>query len=554
MRTFLKDILKTFVVTVFFVSTLFLSLYAERVFVSPDESAAFFFAKQFANIGSLSVHETLNTDVHGIIHPRSIAVMGEYLVPGSFLGMPITAGILMMGFGDAGALLLTPVLALIGVLALRAVVRALFEDDGLADLSALLFMAHPAYLYFSGRVMMHNVAFVDFLIFAAFFAVVRPFGLKSVYVRELRRLEYIISGIMVGAALFFRLSEALWVLPIAFGLLIAFRNNLGWRNILAFFFGLGIMGMVIGYTNSWVYGSLFTTGYSVQSGIDAAPVAVANAPQTNLATSPFGFHPRAVLRNVWDYGFVLYPWMTVTSLLGFGLLAFRRFEKNKTWKTVTVVAILVSTALLAFYGSWNFIDNPDPSLVTIGNSHVRYWIPVFALSIPFAAYFLLSLWRALGGSPSFQEGARGSRALRALARACLALAVIVALYANVHLVFSGHDGILASRRAMDSFIGKRAQILSATEPESVIVVDRADKYLFPYRRVIVPLRSEQTYSTLPELVKDVPTYYFGITFPQTDLDYLNGEKLKALGLKIELIFTIHEESLYKFSHAQVAPR
>jgi hypothetical protein len=136
----------------------------------------------------------------------------------------------------------------------------------------------------------------------------------------------------------------------------------------------------------------------------------------------------------------------------------------------------------------------------------------------------------------------------------LILTVLAGLTANVNLVFFGHDGILASRRAMDSFIGKRARIMTLTEPESVIIVDRADKYLFPYRRVIVPLRDDKTYAVLSELVKDVPTYYFGITFPQTDLDYLNGDKLRALDLKIELVETMHEESLYKFSHEKAATR
>ena len=108
------------------------------------------------------------------------------------------------------------------------------------------------------------------------------------------------------------------------------------------------------------------------------------------------------------------------------------------------------------------------------------------------------------------------------------------LTANLQLVFFGHDGIRATRSALDSFIGKRARIMTLTEPESVIVVDRADKYLFPYRRVVVPLRDDKTYAGLPALVKNVPMYYFGITFPQTDIDYLNNDKLKALGLQIEL--------------------
>jgi hypothetical protein len=408
-------------------------------------------------------------------------------------------------------------------------------------------------------VMMHNVAFVDLLLFVVFFAVARPFGLKSRFTREFRRIEFFLSGIMLGAALFFRLSEALWVLPVAFGLLISFRNNLGWRNIVSFFFGLSLMGLLIGCANTSVYGSPFITGYTVPAPETPVTIFASSASPTPAASStPFGFHPRAVLRNVWDYGITLYPWMTAASALGFLILALKRFEKNKVWKALAIIAFFVTAALFAFYGSWNFVDNPDPSLVTIGNSHVRYWLPVFALAAPFAAYFVISIWRFVR-RPVIKDEAgvelksgMGMKLVRTFARVIIILAVLGGLCANVRLVFFGHDGILESRAAMGSFIGKRARILTLTEPEAVIIVDRADKYLFPYRRVIVPLRDERTYAALPELVKDVPTYYFGITFPESDLDYLNNEKLKAFGLKIELVETMNEESLYKFSHAQVA--
>jgi len=562
MMGFLKDFFRGAILVVFFISTLCLSVYGERVFVSPDESAAFFFAEQLADTGALSAHESLNTTLNGLIHPRSVAVMGELLVPGSFIGLPIVAGLMMMPFGDAGGLLLTPILALFGVLAFRASIKILFEDEGLADLSAFLLMAHPAYLYFSGRVMMHNVAFVDFLIFAVYFAVARPFGSKSIFVKELHRLEYLFSGIMVGLAIFFRISEALWILPVAFGLLLVFRNNLGWRSLVSFMAGLGLMAVVIFGANSWVYGSPFVTGYTIPAPIVESVSDQENIKSNQLASPstsqlPFGFHPRAVLRNVWNYGILLYPWMTIVSIFGFVLLAVRKFEKNKVWKTLTVISILVAGALFIFYGSWNFIDNPDPSLVTIGNSHVRYWLPVFILSIPFASYLILSVWRYFALLPLPEVEGVGVRVrveigmVRTLARIFLALALLVGLITNVRLVFYGHDGILASRAAMSTFIGKRARIMTLTPPESVIIVDRADKYLFPYRRVVVPLRDDKTYAALVELVKDVPTYYFGITFPQTDLDYLNGDKLKAMGLKIELVETISEESLYKFSHAPI---
>jgi hypothetical protein len=48
-----------------------------------------------------------------------------------------------------------------------------------------------------------------------------------------------------------------------------------------------------------------------------------------------------------------------------------------------------------------------------------------------------------------------------------------------------------------------------------------------------------------QIVALVPLYYYGITLPQADIDYLNGDKLKAMGLQIDFVENFGEESLYK---------
>jgi hypothetical protein len=76
-------------------------------------------------------------------------------------------------------------------------------------------------------------------------------------------------------------------------------------------------------------------------------------------------------------------------------------------------------------------------------------------------------------------------------------------------------------------------------------VDRADKYLFPSRQVIVPLRAERTYAMMPVIVPSIPLYYFGITFPENDVQYLNNERLASVGLRIESVVTVDDETLYR---------
>ncbi|MEK7619920.1 MAG: hypothetical protein AAB413_01630, partial [Patescibacteria group bacterium] len=87
--------------------------------------------------------------------------------------------------------------------------------------------------------------------------------------------------------------------------------------------------------------------------------------------------------------------------------------------------------------------------------------------------------------------------------------------------------------------------LRYTEGNAVLIVDRGDKLFFPHRHVWYPLRDEATYEAMPSILESTTLYYYGITFPQTDLDYLNDSRLKRMGLGIEIVQTYADESLYR---------
>ena len=131
----------------------------------------------------------------------------------------------------------------------------------------------------------------------------------------------------------------------------------------------------------------------------------------------------------------------------------------------------------------------------------------------------------------------------------LALGALVALCVSlsIRMVFlQGQDALLQSVETVRASHAIQQDVLARTPVSSVIVVDRADKLFFPHRLVRYPLRSDQTYALLPRLVEQgIPLYYFGITFPPTDLAYLNEKKLAQSGLLIEWVQTYGEESLYR---------
>ena len=82
-------ILAVFWVVLFFLffaiySTLSLRSYSNAVplFNSPDETANYFFSKQFALNGALGYQEPLLKASNAYVHPRSMTAVGEQVVPG----------------------------------------------------------------------------------------------------------------------------------------------------------------------------------------------------------------------------------------------------------------------------------------------------------------------------------------------------------------------------------------------------------------------------------------------------------------------------------------
>lgn len=529
----------------FFISTLLLSAWSERVFVSPDESAAFYFAERFAETGTLSVPFELEAPYRGLLHPRSMVVSGGYLLPASFIGLPILAGALLALFGHAGALLLTPCLALLALFAFRKTIIDAFDDEFLGDMSMFLLMLHPALLYYSGRVMMHNVAFIAFLIFAAYFLIAKP----SQYVRtkfysELRMFECMLAGFLVGMALFMRTAELPWVIGGLVALMVLFRKELTGKKIVGVLLGLGAMLMVIGAVNASLYGSPLMNGYLVQPegtvSVVTVPSEPTHLPAFLLKLFPFGFHPRAMLEHGIDYGLLLYPWMTIPAIIGLLLVCFKRGEEARPYRIFAATTVVLSLYLLTLYGSWSFTDNPDASLLTIGNSYVRYWLPLFVMGSVLGAYAIVTIYRFIAAR------LMGKRFVSFIPALALVVMMGGMMGLTARLVFTGHDGILPTRAALNTFISKRHSILSKTEADAIIIVDRADKYLFPSRTVVVPLRSPETYEAIPDMLREHPVYYFGITLPPEDIAYLNDVVLVDRNVKIEHVETLSDESLYRF--------
>lgn len=538
-------LIKVFFLIAFFVSTLVLSFGVPQVFNSPDENANWQFATNFAKTWEIPLAGFDNLDLAGLIHPRSVLVIGDRLVPISFLGLPVVSGLVGRIFGESTILLFTPLLAVLALVAWRSIIWRLFEDSILADLAAFFLAVHPAFWYYSGRVMMHNVAFVSLLIFSLWFLIYQPWPRRAKF-----DWNFVGAGLMLGLSIATRASELTWIFVLALAVWIIYRSSVSYRQLGYLIIGTLAALVPFALFNQELYGNFLTTGYTAPDLSGQALSAVASVTSSNQFAIigariwqlifPFGFHELATLRHVWSYGFVLYPWLSFLAVVGLVIAFFSdRLQavttphlsvNSRLWRQLAVITILLSGYLGLLYGSWNINDNPDPTAVTIANSYARYWLPLFVLSSAFSALAVRFAVRRFGHHGWYNL--------------CVGATLLVVFISSAQIVWGGEDGFISTRSHLREFDYKRSLIIDATESDSIIIVDRADKYLWPERQVIVPLRSEKTYRHLSELVAAAPLYYFGITLPESDLNFLESTVLMPNNLKMTKVLTVGEESLY----------
>ncbi len=518
------------VVGLFFLGSLIL-VNRSFLFVSPDETANAYFAELFANTFSFQGLDTPLADQFDRIHPRSTVNNHGQLLPGSFLGLSFLYGMISIVFGKWVFWILTPLITILTAYACRKLI-AQWTNESIGLITSVLFLVHPAVWYYASRGMMHNVLFIDLLILACWMWVVRPFNQKwssSIF------LDGFFAGLFLGLALFVRSNEGIWIAVVLFLSGLIWWRSLSWRPLLAGLCGLSLGVGLLFFMNTLTYGHPLTTGYTFHVSSFAQPAVQQAVDMETLADTvtvlPFGFHPHTAWQHFSSYGVEMFWWLSLLVLPGFFILW---SQKTGRWtiRWALILSCLISVWLVLMYGSWEIHDNPDPTQVTMANSYVRYWLVLYVFSTPMIAAFVY--WVSQRGRSVFSR--------------CLMMVSLLVLISglNVRAVFlQGQDGLVRMHTELQRSEQIQAAVLRYTPPESVIIVDRSDKLFFPHRQVWYPLRDEATYEAMPELVENTQLYYYGITFPQTDLEYLNTDRLKRMGLQIELIESFEHESFYR---------
>lgn len=491
----------------------------------PDESINYFFIRELTINNQHSYIEPLSKVALNQVHPRSTTVVNGSLVPIGFPGIIIIFGfilkVLIKIFGSNNfnilAVSLTPLLAALTPIIFYVSLKRVFNEK-IALVSAFLLFILPPWWYYASRPFQHNTLFI-FLIVSLFSCFI--VSLEKKVLRQKTLLTFL-AGLFFGLAVYVRPSEIVWLLILAIYGLIAARRAWSWQQYLSFAVGLVLAMILFFYTQIAFYGQILGSGY-VKPEITGAAGSILSGPQgINFIKAiflPFGFHPKVMWNNFVAYFVSLFGLWTALGILGFRLFFLGWLKKNtqESSKILKYLSLLlfISLYLLIFYGSWFFYDNLllSPS---IGTSYVRYFLPIYVFSLPLIAWFFVSLWSWRGR----------------VGKVFLIIILVVLLATSFFEVFFRLEGLKNIKTTIAEYQNWQEQVLIKTEPDSLIVTNYADKYLFPLRKVIPGWHLDEQISAIGNLLKTgLSIYLYDLHLDQSNEKDLQNH-LAVVGAKL----------------------
>ncbi|PIS05544.1 MAG: hypothetical protein COT81_00835 [Candidatus Buchananbacteria bacterium CG10_big_fil_rev_8_21_14_0_10_42_9] len=496
------------------------------IFNSPDETANFVFANQFAKFGELQLAPKAEYHVPEI-HPRSVTVISGNYVPTSFIGMPVLFGGIAKLAGIKSIIFLTPILSAITLVFFYLLLRKIFSEP-IAIVSTIMLAALPPYVYYTARSMFHNVLFLDLLIISLYFLVS--------YIKELKLISLFFGVLLLAASIVIRPSEVLWVLPLFLALLFVFKSRVRVNLAIFLFAVLGfLVYMPVFYYQTSLYEIPVATGYpgdpiaeAVEASHDGGITATALA-FINQSIFPFGIHPKRAALTFYHYFVDFFWWLAIPVILGSWW--FVRKQENAAPRVYFHAWIWPSLFLILFYGSWIIKDTVSPSLYTIGTSYVRYLLPVYVFSIPIAAFVLIKASQVI---PYRRIGTT----------LVISFIMIYLTFSTIVTFTGGNESLISVDDAVGAFYTKAKLTRSVVEPSAVIVAEKTDKIFWPEYDVMSSIFDDATRSSLRDIATKRPVYYY--TFlNQADLAEVNSRLASSTVQLVDPINIFENENIYK---------
>ncbi|MFH0814968.1 MAG: glycosyltransferase family 39 protein [Candidatus Falkowbacteria bacterium] len=502
------------------------------IFDWPDEMANHFFVKNFVETSGFAAFEPLNTLLaNPYVHPRSVNIVNNAIVPMSFLGMLIIYGALAKIISIYGVLFLTPLFAVLTVVLLSLIMKRLFGKIA-GIVSAILCFIVPGFWYYASQPMLPNILFLS-LVVAGLYCAIRAFdGGKKKY------LFGDAAGLLFGFAAITRTIDAIWVFVILLALAIIYRRKIidNWK-VLAALVCAGILPILLMlFLNNEIYGKIFTVGYLRQD----QPTFLSGLPTEfkvndngilswlKFVVAPFGLHVKEFFWVVWEYIIkISWPFFVLAMAAIGWLLAIKKTKIEKIFLGLALAPL----GLALFYGNWIFADKIVLKYNFLSSSYVRYFLPIYIWCALVIAWAVQRIQRA-----QFNKTAK-------ILIVCVGLVGLFG-YSTYLVFFNAADGLFSQQQKIEKYHEQRVLVEDKIPANAVLLVDRADKIFWPEHKVVVFLGDFGIFPEMKKLLNVVPIYYYGEAVEPL-MSKIN-EKLKSNELIFESgIHIIDNFYLYK---------
>ncbi len=490
------------------------------VFNSPDANANYHFALRIFEGRPMALPLRVPvSDARQYLFTRSTRIVGDDVLPVGFLGLIILYGLISRVLFINLIPYLTIVAAAIGLFFFYKLINYFF-NPAIAFVATILLAIHPAWWEYTNDSLLPNVLFMSLAIIGSAVFVTAA--------EQSSKRRSVLAGICIALALWVRLSEALWLLPLLVYFSFVPKRKDARRSYYWYFWGSLLGGAII----AWGAQGFFTGSFQLFGYVMPAGTAGSSAIPAPFFF-PFGFHPRLIVLHAVQYGLgIFWPYTLALAIALWvsGPELLKRGQRSRSYVLGTAASAAV---VMVLYGSWQIADSPDPSAVTIGTSYVRYFLPWYVLvTLPISA---AGYWKCMGYI---------SQRMRALSTGILLCCAVVTLYTTA--VTGSPESILAKRQTVKGYDTIASWVATNTPSDSIILTAKGDKYLWPNRMVITAftdskgLAAAAYYRTTEH--RDV--YYSGVTFDQIK-EAAFDQRLQAVGLQLgHAVYTYADVSFY----------
>lgn len=513
-----------------------LPLVSGNIWMSPDETANIASAINFAETGKFGFSSEL-TEKYIWAHPRSFVYIPEtkLVAPIGFLGMPVILSLIYKLFGLLGINFFAPLLALATLYPLwRILPKKWPKPAKLATL--IIWMSFPTIILYANRGTFPQLTQLCLVIWTWFIITQTPnteprtpnkliTKTRTRYYDLINKLNLPIAGILSALALIIRPVEAIWIIPVLiFAFIMHGKRDVG-RLALLFVVPFVLLLLIGAKLSAETYGKWFVSGYQIRPEAVQVTENVAEAETTQseavsfLDTLPFSFHPMHIWWNVKNYYFwMLLPWSVL--MLGSLLIIY----KEKLWKSKQLWSLLAIGwaifAITVFYGNGIYQDHVRLNEISLGNSFLRYTLPISIAAAISAGFIFSRLWKHWS-----------------LKIFTLCITAAFASY-GIWMAISGYDeSLLFVEQELISYGQVREAALSDFPEEGIILSDRSDKIFFPALSSVSPMPTDEQ---IKDLLND--GYHLRVYLPTQDSTGL--AKWDELGHPLVPVFTSGNQTLY----------